>query len=90
MFSRPTTPHSSLYVLGIREGSRGLGIDIVLLPSTLELVDDADLPAYLESSNLRDSERHRSLGFAPHRTCSVAEGPVVATMWSEPRSIRRL
>ena len=88
---RPTTPHFYLNMLGVRDRSRGLGIGMALLSSNLGLVDEAIMPAYLESSNPRNIERYRSLGFAPHQTFSVAEGgPVVTTMWREPRSVRRL
>ena len=79
-------PHYYLSLLGTHPSHRGKGIGMRLLAHNLDLVDDAHLPAYLESTNPANNRRYASMGFEPHgEFCYPGGGPVVTTMWRPAR-----
>ena len=47
------------------------------------------MPAYLESTNPVNLPRYEALGFAPTGEFGPAGGPVITTMWREPRAAAR-
>lgn len=79
-------PHYYLGIVGTHDDHRGHGIGEALLAENLRIVDAEHLPAYLESSNPRNLQRYRRLGFEPSGEVFVAAGvPVVTTMWRPAR-----
>jgi len=48
-------------------------------------IDDAGLPAYLESSNPRNVPLYARYGFETIQEIRLGEGPVLNLMWRDPR-----
>ena len=88
--ARPTGPdHYYLSLFGTRPEARGQGLGMALLADNLALVDAERMPADLESTNPANLERYRSVGFVDAGEFTLpGGGPVVATMWREPRGTR--
>lgn len=82
----PTEPHWYLEALGVLPGARGRGVGTALLSPVLEQCDSDRLPAYLESSDVRNVpffERHDFVAGTP---LAVPPGsPVVTPMRRAPR-----
>lgn len=76
-----------LSLFGTHPDHRGKGIGMGLLSDGLSRIDQVQVPAYLESSNPANLARYRSVGFRTVGQFAVPDGgPVVTTMWREPRS----
>jgi GNAT superfamily N-acetyltransferase len=78
--------HFYLCLLATRLDARGRGCGERLLEGSLELLDAARMPAYLESTNPRNLQLYERLAF--ERIGSVAlpgNGPKVDLMWREPK-----
>jgi GNAT superfamily N-acetyltransferase len=86
--ARPTAPdHYYLSPFGTRPEARGQGLGMALLADNLARVDAEGMPAYLESTNPVNLDRYRSVGFVDLEQFALPDGgPVVTTMWREPRS----
>ncbi len=79
-------PHHYLSLLATDPGRRGGGVGMRLLAGTLDAVDAAGLPAYLESTNPANVDRYRSVGFERYGSFDLPEGPTVTTMWRPART----
>jgi GNAT superfamily N-acetyltransferase len=86
--ARPAGPdHYYLSLFGTRPDARGRGLGMALLADNLARVDAEGMPAYLESTNPVNLDRYRSVGFVDADVLALPDGgPVVTTMWREPRS----
>ena len=77
--------HYYLSLLATHTDHRGSGLGMGLLADNLARLDEARMPAYLESTNPANLRRYESVGFA---VCGAFElpddGPTVTTMWREP------
>ena len=83
----PREPHYYLQFLGCRHDHQGRGIGAALLRQGLEICDERDMPAYLESSNRRNLPLYERHGFVVRDTAQVSsEGPTVWFMWREPQN----
>lgn len=81
-----TEPHYYLTLLGTHPDHRGRGIGMSLLAHDLAAIDEAHMPAYLESSNPVNDERYMTVGFEPLGTIVAPGGRVVVTtMWRSAR-----
>ncbi|RRR98452.1 GNAT family N-acetyltransferase [Glycomyces terrestris] len=60
---RPTVPHWYLADIGVSVSARGLGVGSALLRARLDAVDQAGLPAYLESSTPENRRLYARFGF---------------------------
>jgi len=79
-------PHYYLGLLGTHPDHRGKGKGMGLLAANLALIDEAGMPAYLESSNRANDHLYARLGFAQVGEFSVPGGkPTLACMWRDPR-----
>lgn len=79
-------PHYYLSFVATHDDHRGRGIGEQLLAHNLERIDTEHFPAYLESSNPKNLERYRRLGFEPRDEFSMPDnGPPVTTMWRPAR-----
>lgn len=80
-------PHYYLGLLGTATLHRGHGIGMALLGQNLKLLDELQMPAYLESSNELNNPRYAALGFEQVSSFQVpGNGPIVTGMWRSPRA----
>lgn len=79
----PQEPHWYLGILATRCEVQGKGIGGKLLAHCLERVDEAGLPAYLESSNPRNVPFYERFGFRGTRQIELPGGPSLLAMWRE-------
>jgi len=77
----PTEPHWYLSNLGSAPPARNQGMGSALLRASLEVVDEAGLPAYLESSNPRNLTLYQRHGFEATGLIKVPGGPPLTPMW---------
>jgi GNAT superfamily N-acetyltransferase len=68
-----------------RRDQAGQGLGTRLLNEDLARVDGEHLPCYLESTNPVNNPRYEALGFRPLGAFGPDGGPVITTMWREPR-----
>lgn len=81
-----TPPHWYLFFVGVHPDLRGRGLGASILEATLEPVDAAGLPAYLDNSNPRNTRLYERFGFKT--ICSYRpqpDAPEILGMWREPR-----
>jgi GNAT superfamily N-acetyltransferase len=76
-------PHYYLSLLGTHPASRGQGLGMGLLRTTLEVIDGDGSPSYLESSNPSNDARYQSAGFQPVVRFELPAGQIVTGMWRE-------
>jgi GNAT superfamily N-acetyltransferase len=82
----PEEPHYYLEVLGTRKDRQSKGVGSAVIGAMLERCDEEGMPAYLESSNLRNVPFYARHGFEVREELSCGKGaPVCTTMWREPR-----
>jgi GNAT superfamily N-acetyltransferase len=80
--------HFYLSLFGTHPDHRGRGIGMGLLAANLARIDDAGMPAYLESSNPANDRRSGSVGFERHGEFTLPDGgPTVTTMWRPARAV---
>ena len=78
-------PHYYLSLLGTHDVHRGRGLGMALLRESLALIDAQKMPAYLESTNPRNTPRYEGLGFATIGSYALpGGGPTIGMMWREP------
>ncbi len=75
-----------LPVIGVDPIHQGRGLGATLLKHTLREVDAAGLPAYLESSNLRNVPLYERHGFEVTGRIQVGDSPVMTAMYRAARS----
>jgi GNAT superfamily N-acetyltransferase len=78
-------PHYYLSLWGTHRDEAGRGLGTHLMHECLAGIDAEHMPAYLESTNPRNLPRYEALGFRPRDEFGPTEGPVITTMWREPR-----
>lgn len=81
----PAEPHMYLALLGVDPHLQGRGIGSALLRPGLRHCDREGIPAYLETSKERNLDFYARHGFADRDRVAVPGGPVVWTLWREPR-----
>jgi ribosomal protein S18 acetylase RimI-like enzyme len=80
-------PHWYLYAIGTQAAVQGRGVGSALLRDRLEQLDAEGLPAYLESSNIRNVPLYERHGFTVVEEIAVGHGgPTLWRMWREPGS----
>jgi len=81
---RPKEPHYYLHMLGARQQFQGQGIGSALLKQGLRVVDENEMPAYLESSNIANVRLYERFGFTTLHSASLGkDGPTVWYMWRD-------
>ncbi len=82
-------PHYLLSLLGTAVAHQGHGYGLGLLAETLTVVDDADMPAYLEASNPANVALYQRYGFELCGSFALPDGgDDVPTMWRHRKSER--
>ena len=80
----PLADHYYLSLLATHPDHRGRGIGQALLAANLASWDDADVPAYLESTNPANDHRYARAGFRPiGRFETVRDRAWVTAMWRD-------
>jgi GNAT superfamily N-acetyltransferase len=77
-------PSFYLKVLGTLPTRQGLGIGGRLLRHIIDRCDARGIPAYLESSNIRNLTLYERHGFRVVDEVVVPDGPVIWSMWRDP------
>ena len=81
---RPDPPHFYLAFLGVAPPRQGKGYGSTLLAEKLRRLDAERLPAYLESSNIRNNPLYERSGFRVTAEILLPDGPKMWGMWREP------
>jgi len=82
----PKEEHYYLEALGTRQDMQSKGVGSAVIRHMLDRCDAEGLPAYLESSNLRNVPFYARHGFETTGEIVVGKGaPTVTAMWREPR-----
>jgi GNAT superfamily N-acetyltransferase len=63
----------------------GRGLGTTLIRDNLAEIDAAGFPAFLESTNPANLPRYEALGFERRSEFGPPGGPVITTMWRNPR-----
>jgi GNAT superfamily N-acetyltransferase len=82
----PKDEHYYLEALGTRQDMQSKGVGSAVIRHMLDRCDTEGMPAYLESSNLRNVPFYARHGFETTGEIVVGKGaPTVTAMWREPR-----
>ncbi len=82
---RPEKPHYYLDFIGVKPEVQGRGYASALLGYTLDRLDNEGIPAYLESSNVRNNPLYERHGFRITEEVRIPGGPTLWCMWREPK-----
>lgn len=77
----PRQEHLYLVAVGVRPEQQGLGLGTALLAPGIAHADRLGLPAYLESSNVRNVPLYERHGFEVTEEVDLPRGPRVWLMW---------
>lgn len=77
----PREPHVYLVTVGVRHERQGRGLGTALLEPGLDHTDSLGLPAYLESSNIRNVPLYERHGFEVTEEVELPSGPPIWLMW---------
>ncbi|MEM7138409.1 MAG: GNAT family N-acetyltransferase [Myxococcota bacterium] len=81
----PREPHYYLFSIGTRRSAQGRGVGSSLIRPGLEKCDAEGVPAYLESSNIKNLPFYRKHGFEVVQELRLAsDGPTMWLMWRPP------
>lgn len=83
---RPAEPHWYLSMIATLPSLQGQGVGGALLRHSLDIVDAAGAPAYLESSNPRNVSLYKRHGFVAVGDIPLPDGPSLTPMWRDPAS----
>ena len=82
----PKEEHYYLEALGTRKDMQSKGVGSAVLSDMLDRCDREGMPAYLESSNVKNVPFYARHGFAATGEIAVGkDAPTVTAMWREPR-----
>ena len=82
----PKEEHYYLEALGTQQDMQSKGVGSAVIRHMLDRCDAEGMPAYLESSNLRNVPFYARHGFEATGEIVVGKGaPTVTAMWREPR-----
>lgn len=76
----PTEPHWYLPMIGVTPDAQGGGIGSALMTRALDRCDDAGLPAYLESTNPRNTPFYEHFGFRAIGRIQAPSSPPIIPM----------
>jgi GNAT superfamily N-acetyltransferase len=81
----PREPHWYLPLIGIDPAYQGKGLGSALMRHATDICDRDGVPAYLESSNLRNVPLYERLGFEALGTIQAGGSPTIVPMLRKPR-----
>jgi GNAT superfamily N-acetyltransferase len=71
---KPSEPHFYLFAIGSRPEHQGKGVGSIIMQAGLEIVDQAAMPAYLESSKESNLPFYQRFGFEVTEKVVPAQG----------------
>ena len=80
----PEEPHFYLATIGIDPSLGGKGLGTQLMQRVLDICDDEQIVAYLESSNPRNVSLYERAGFEVVAEALLPEGPIMRPMIRQP------
>lgn len=80
----PHEPHFYLAAIGVDPAAQGRGLGSQLLQPVLDLCDEEQVPAYLESSDPANVDFYARHGFRTVEVVRLPRGPMIHTMWRTP------
>lgn len=84
--AKPAISHFYLFAIGTRPQEQGRGLGGGLMRAGLQIVDEAGLPAYLESSKEQNVPFYQRFGFEVTQKITPTKGaPPLWLMWREAR-----
>ena len=83
---RPMSPHFYLDFIGVHPDKQGLGYASNLLSHAIGRLDIQGMPAYLESSNIRNNPLYQRHGFKIIDEVRLKDGPTFWCMWRAPQA----
>jgi len=84
--AHPSEPHHYLWVVGVRSDAQGQGLGTRMLSHHLAVLDELQMPAYLENSNEANFGFYERLGFKQINTIEIEKGGLYLWgMWREPQ-----
>lgn len=83
--NHPVEPHWYLETLSIAPEAQRKGYGSALLAPGLELCDEQQLPAYLETQREANVPYYRRFGWELTGKVALPDSPPMWTMWREPR-----
>lgn len=83
--AHPREEHWFLSVLGTDPDHQGNGVGRALITAVTDRCDATGVGAYLESSKPANVPYYERFGFAVTGEIQVADGPVLFSMWRDPR-----
>lgn len=87
--AHPRDPHWYLPWFGVEARVQGSGLGETLMVECLSAVDEAALPAYLETPNPRTISFYERHGFRVTGSTNTADCPLITFMLREPEAIQR-
>lgn len=82
--ARPTEPHWYLQIVAVSPDRQGQGLGARVLAPMLERCDRLGLPTYLESSNPRNDDFYRRLGYTDQGAVAAAGSPPITRFLRPP------
>jgi len=79
--AHPHEPHFYLFFIAVDPSFQGKGLGSTMLDANLNHIDAANMPAYLENSNLRNTRLYARAGFEARANISPAGAPSLIPMW---------
>jgi ribosomal protein S18 acetylase RimI-like enzyme len=83
----PAEPHFYLAFIAVSPEFQGAGLGSRILKATLERIDAAGMPAYVENSRERNTPFYQRAGFVARRNVTPEGAPPMLGMWREPRVV---
>jgi len=83
----PAAPHWYLPIIGVDPLHQGKNIGLHLMQAALDVCDEQQLIAYLDSTSERSVRFYQRLGFTCLGEVSVADSPGVFPMLRQPRAL---
>ena len=84
--AHPAESHWYLPFIGVTLERQGRGLGTALLEASIHRCDEAGLPAYLESTNLRNVPLYRRFGFEVSGEIAIGACPILIPMIRPARS----
>ena len=84
--AHPPEPHHYLWAVGVKPEAQGKGYGTKILSHHLAILDELQIPAYLENSKEVNFRLYERLGFRQINEIKLAEdGPYLWGMWRDPQ-----
>lgn len=83
--NHPKAPHFYLAFVAVAPRLQGMGLGGAILEATVKRADAADMPAYLENSNPKNTRLYERAGFVAKADIAPKGAPALIPMWRDAR-----